>query len=120
MIDMLKRHEIQVLRRAGHAQVEVAKLAGAPEASVAARVSLRWRRSIIRRSARRDIGRPARTPRSKRFFPRVAKPRDGVSSSPQVVRPARGRCPRNHYLTYWKWFAVLLCAPASPRAWPCR
>jgi hypothetical protein len=28
MIGMLKRHEIQVLRRAGHAQVEVAKLAG--------------------------------------------------------------------------------------------
>jgi hypothetical protein len=42
MIDMLKRHEIQVLRRAGHAQVEVAKLAGvSSEASVESRVSLR-------------------------------------------------------------------------------
>ena len=29
MIDMLKRHEIQVLRRAGHSQIEVATLAGA-------------------------------------------------------------------------------------------
>ena len=28
MIDMLKRHEIQVLRRAGHTQTEIAKLAG--------------------------------------------------------------------------------------------
>jgi transposase len=28
MIDMLKRHEIQVLRRAGHSQIEVATLAG--------------------------------------------------------------------------------------------
>jgi hypothetical protein len=42
MIDMLKRHEIQVLRRAGHAQVEVAKLAGVSLGSaVASGVSLR-------------------------------------------------------------------------------
>jgi hypothetical protein len=34
MIDMLKRHEIQVLRRAGHAQTEVATLAGVPRRSV--------------------------------------------------------------------------------------
>jgi hypothetical protein len=30
MIDMLKRHEVQVLRRAGHSLPEVAKLAGVP------------------------------------------------------------------------------------------
>ena len=29
MIDMLKRHEIQVLRRAGHTLMEVAALSGA-------------------------------------------------------------------------------------------
>lgn len=34
MIDMLKRHEIQVLRRAGHAQTEVAELAGVSRRSV--------------------------------------------------------------------------------------
>lgn len=34
MIDMLKRHEIQVLRRAGHSQVEAAKLAGVSLGSV--------------------------------------------------------------------------------------
>jgi transposase len=34
MIDMLKRHEIQVLRRAGHAQTEVAKLASVSLGSV--------------------------------------------------------------------------------------
>jgi len=28
MIDMLKQHEIQVLRRAGHSQSDVARLAG--------------------------------------------------------------------------------------------
>lgn len=31
MIDMLKRHEIQVLRRAGHSQAEAADLAGVSE-----------------------------------------------------------------------------------------
>ena len=34
MIELLKRHEIQVLRRAGHSQPEVAKLAGVSERSV--------------------------------------------------------------------------------------
>ena len=34
MIDMLKRHEIQVLRRAGHSLDEVAELAGVSRRSV--------------------------------------------------------------------------------------
>lgn len=34
MIDMLKRYEIQVLRRAGHSQEEVARLAGVSRRSV--------------------------------------------------------------------------------------
>lgn len=34
MEDMMKRHEIQVLRKAGHAQVDVAKLAGVSESTV--------------------------------------------------------------------------------------
>jgi transposase len=34
MIDMLKRHEIQVLRRAGHSQIEVATLAGVSRRTV--------------------------------------------------------------------------------------
>jgi transposase len=34
MIDMVKRHEIQVLRRAGHPQAEVARLAGVSKRSV--------------------------------------------------------------------------------------
>jgi hypothetical protein len=31
MLDMMKRHEIQVLRRAGHSQPDVAKLTGVSE-----------------------------------------------------------------------------------------
>jgi hypothetical protein len=34
MIDMVKRHEIQVLRRAGHGQAEIAKLVGVSKRSV--------------------------------------------------------------------------------------
>ena len=34
MIDMLKRHEIQVLRRAGHSQIDVARLAGVARRTV--------------------------------------------------------------------------------------
>src|SRR3989442_7619940 len=34
MIDMVKRHEIQVLRRAGHALAETAELAGVSQSTV--------------------------------------------------------------------------------------
>src|SRR5712692_3953041 len=62
MIDMLKRHEIQVLRRAGHAQVEVAKLAGVSLGSVR-RVGREPDVTQIdntQERERRDIGRPAK------------------------------------------------------------
>ena len=62
MIDMLKRHEIQVLRRAGHAQVEVAKLAGVSLGSVR-RVGREPEVTQIdtpQERARREIGRPAK------------------------------------------------------------
>jgi len=62
MIDMLKRHEIQVLRRAGHAQVEVAKLAGVSLGSVrrVAREPEVTQIDNTQERARRDIGRPAK------------------------------------------------------------
>ncbi len=34
MFDVMKRHEIQVLRRAGHSQLEVAELAGVSERTI--------------------------------------------------------------------------------------
>ena len=62
MIDMLKRHEIQVLRRAGHSQLEVAALAG-----VARRTIQRVDREAavthidsVREVEARGIGRPAK------------------------------------------------------------
>jgi len=62
MIDMLKRHEIQVLRRAGHAQTEVAQLAGVSLGSVR-RVEREAAVTHIDTTAERDrraIGRPAK------------------------------------------------------------
>ena len=61
MIDMLKRHEIQVLRRAGHSQIEVATLAGVSRRSVQ-RVDTEATVTQIdaaREREMRGIGRPA-------------------------------------------------------------
>ena len=62
MIDMLKRHEIQVLRRAGHSLAEVAKLAGVSRRSVV-RVDDETAVLEIDNEAervRRQIGRPSK------------------------------------------------------------
>jgi transposase len=62
MIDMLKRHEIQVLRRAGHSQDEVAQLAGVSRRSVQ-RVDTEAAVTHIdlgREREARGVGRPAR------------------------------------------------------------
>jgi hypothetical protein len=61
MIDMLKRHEVQVLRRAGHGLKEVAKLAGVSQSSVqriegeAPVVAL----DVAAERTRRGVGRPS-------------------------------------------------------------
>jgi hypothetical protein len=62
MIDMLKRHEIQVLRRAGHSLDEVAQLAGVGRRSVV-RVEAEAAVSQVDNEAervRRGIGRPSK------------------------------------------------------------
>src|SRR5687768_15478024 len=62
MIDMLKRHQIQVLRQAGHSARQVAKLAGVDRASVR-RVEAEAAVSSVDTAAeraRRGIGRPSK------------------------------------------------------------
>jgi len=62
MIDMLKRHEIQVLRRAGHSQEEAAELSGVSVRSVR-RVETEQAVSHVDNEAersRRGIGRPSK------------------------------------------------------------
>ena len=66
MIDVLKRHEIQVLRRAGHSLEEVVELAGVSQSSVqrvAAEPPVRTFDSLAER-VRRGIGRPSKPRRS--------------------------------------------------------
>jgi transposase len=61
MIDMLKRHEIQVLRRAGHSLKEVVNLAGVSQSSVQ-RVEAEAAVTTLDTSAermRRGVGRPS-------------------------------------------------------------
>lgn len=62
MFDMLKRHEIQVLRRAGHSQIEVAMLAGVARRTVQ-RVDTEAAVTHIDTAGEREargIGRPAK------------------------------------------------------------
>jgi hypothetical protein len=62
MIDMLKRHEIQVLRRAGHTQDDVARLAGVCVRSIR-RVEDEVAVSHVDNQAEREkrrIGRPSK------------------------------------------------------------
>jgi transposase len=62
MIDMLKRHEIQVLRRAGHSQIDVARLAGVARRTVQ-RIDTEATVTDIDTARERDargIGRPAK------------------------------------------------------------
>ena len=61
MIEMLKRHEIQVLRRAGHTWEEVAALSGASVRTVrriAAETAVTTIDNAAER-ARREVGRPS-------------------------------------------------------------
>src|SRR5262245_6687395 len=62
MIDMLKRHEIQVLRRAGHTWSEVAVLSGVSE-KTARRIAAETAVTSVdnpSERARRQIGRPSK------------------------------------------------------------
>jgi transposase len=62
MIDMLKRHEVQVLRRAGHTWKEIAALSGVSVRRVrriAAETDITTTDNAAER-ARREVGRPSK------------------------------------------------------------
>jgi len=90
MIDMLKRHEIQVLRRAGHNQTEVAALAGVSRRSVQRiddEVTV-THLDVARERERRGIGRPSK---AEPFRPLVAEVLAGEPDllSVEILRRAR-------------------------------
>jgi hypothetical protein len=59
MIEMLKRHEVQVLRRAGHTWKAIAALSGLSTRAVAAEAAIATIDSAAER-ARREVGRPSK------------------------------------------------------------
>jgi hypothetical protein len=62
MIEMLKRHEIQVLRRAGHTWTEVAALSGVSARTVR-RIAVESEVTTVDNAAeraRRHVGRPSK------------------------------------------------------------
>jgi transposase len=70
MLDMLKRHEIQVLRRAGHTLKEVAKLTGVSQSSVQ-RVEGEPAVATLdgsEQSTQRQIGRPSKVEAFRQFI----------------------------------------------------
>lgn len=90
MIDMLKRHEIQVLRRAGHSQLEVATLAGVARRSVQ-RVDAEAAVTHIdaaREREARGIGRPAKAEPFRAFLVDVLA-RDPDLLSVEILRRAK-------------------------------
>ena len=92
MLDMLKRHEIQVLRRAGHSQAEVAQLAGVSERSVrrvAAEAAVADADTAGER-VRRRIGRPNKVEAFREFVVEVLKDEPALMSL-EILRRARQR-----------------------------
>lgn len=92
MLDMLKRHEIQVLRRAGHSQAEVAQLAGVSERSVrrvAAEPAVVEADTAAER-VRRRIGRPNKVECFREFVVETLKAEPAVMSL-EILRRARLR-----------------------------
>jgi len=90
MIDMLKRHEIQVLRRAGHSQIEVATLAGVARRSVQ-RVDTEAAVTHIdeaREREARGIGRPAKAEPFRAFVVDILA-RDPHLLSVEIFRRAK-------------------------------
>jgi transposase len=90
MIDLLKRHEIQVLRRAGHSLPDVARLAGVSARSVQ-RVEVEAAVSHIDDAAeriRRKVGRPSRVEPFRSFVVEQLTKEPSLLSL-EVVRRAR-------------------------------
>jgi len=90
MIDMLKRHEIQVLRRAGHSLDEVAGLAGVSRRSVVrveAETAVKHVDNGMER-ARRKIGRPSKAEPFRGFVVEQLAKEPGLLSV-ELLRRAR-------------------------------
>ena len=114
MIDMLKRHEIQVLRKAGHPQTEVAQLAGVSERSVR-RVASEPAVSDADTTAervRRKIGRPNKVETFRSFVTELLKSEPALMSL-EVLRRARLQGYRGGKSGLYSLIATLRPAPGT-------
>ncbi len=89
MLDMMKRHEIQVLRNAGHSQAEVAELAGVSERTVR-RVEGEPPVTEFKRNTgeKRGIGRPSKAAAFRGLVTKILAEEPGVLSL-EILRRAR-------------------------------
>jgi hypothetical protein len=90
VLGMLKRHEVQVLLKAGHRQVEAARLAGVSVSSVkriAGEVAVTEVEDAAER-AKRGIGRPSRVEHLRGFVEAVLRESPQLPSH-EVLRRAR-------------------------------
>jgi transposase len=92
MIDMVRRHEIQVLRRAGHGLAEIAKLVGVSQSSVQRVVDEDAVADFDTPSGRkrRRIGRPSKAEPFRAFLVAELKA-DPAAMSLELLRRARGQ-----------------------------
>lgn len=114
MLDMLKRHEIQVLRKAGHNQVEVAELAGVSERSVrrvAAEPAV-TEADMAAERVRRKIGRPNKVEAFRVFVTELLKAEPELMSL-EILRRARQRGYRGGKSGLYGLIATLRPAPAT-------
>lgn len=90
MLGMLKRHEVQVLRRAGHSQAEVARLTGVSEREVR-RIELEDEVTHVdddTERARRRIGRPGKVEAMRPFIAGLLS-QDSELLTLEILRRAR-------------------------------
>jgi len=114
MLDMLKRHEIQVLRKAGHRQSEVAQLAGVSERSVR-RVASEPGVSDADTTAervRRRIGRPNKVETFRLFVTGLLKAEPELMSL-EILRRARLQGYRGGKSGLYSLIATLRPAPTQ-------
>lgn len=115
MLDMLKRHEVQVLRKAGHNQLEVSALTGVSERSVrrieAEPVVMDVDTSAERR--RRRVGRPSGTEAFRQFITDTLKEEPALMSL-ELLRRARGKGYQGGRSSFYTLIASVRPKPVRP------
>ncbi len=118
MIDMVRRHEIQVLRRAGHALAEIAKLVGVSQSTVQRIEAEDGVTSLETEAerARRRVGRPSIAESFRAFLvgelakePQLTWTRDRGIVDGRLREP----CSADRITLHRRWFRMPVCRTGS-------